>query len=240
MTIRDLTEAPSQQDRFSESSLEHPLDSWAPPLAPTGPFAPGAGPDSLGPVTRDQHAFPEDGDFSETRTSFGSRRKLIIAIAIVAALTSALGYFFWPSASEKTATQAAEPQAVEPAPSAQSSPLVQVQTEVSPAPAPAPSPAPAAAPPWPVVSASSQVAAATPAGTTAAGQTASQNRTVLILQRPGVNIRSTPSTTGTAVGTAPKGTRFEVTNREGDWVQVERGRLKGWIKSQFLASDEPR
>jgi hypothetical protein len=236
MTIRDFTEAPSLQDRFAEGSLEHPLDSWAPPLAPTGPLAPGAGSDSLGPVTRDEHAFPEEADFSESGTSFGSRRKLIIAIAIMVAMTTALGYFFWPSPTEKPATQAAEPQVVEPAPSAQSSPLAQVQAEVSPAPAPAP----AAAPPWPVVSASSQVAAATPAGTTSAGQAVSPSRTVLILQRPGVNIRSTPSTTGTVVGTAPKGTRFEVANREGDWVQVERGRLKGWIKSQFLASDEPR
>jgi len=63
---------------------------------------------------------------------------------------------------------------------------------------------------------------------------------VLYLQRPGVNIRSTPSPTGSAVGTAPKGTRFKVTNRQGDWIQVEKGRLKGWINAGFLAPSEPR
>jgi hypothetical protein len=78
--------------------------------------------------------------------------------------------------------------------------------------------------------------------TTPASQTAvsSQNRDVVFLQRPGVNIRSTPSATSKVLGTAPKGKRFEVTNREGEWVQVESGRLKGWINSQFLAPSGPR
>src|SRR5207248_3718514 len=42
---------------------------------------------------------------------------------------------------------------------------------------------------------------------------------VLFLQRPGVNIRSTPSKSGSGIGTAPKGTRFNVLSREADWIQ---------------------
>jgi hypothetical protein len=33
--------------------------------------------------------------------------------------------------------------------------------------------------------------------------------------------------------------RFKVTNREGDWVQVESAQFSGWIKSQFLAANKP-
>ena len=69
---------------------------------------------------------------------------------------------------------------------------------------------------------------------------ADRSEDILFLQRPGVNIRSTPSANGKIVGTAPKGKRFQVTNREGDWVQVESGPLKGWINSQFLVPNEPR
>jgi hypothetical protein len=68
----------------------------------------------------------------------------------------------------------------------------------------------------------------------------SQNQEIVFLQRSGVNIRSTPSTNGPILGTAPKGTRLKVINREGEWVQVESGRSSGWINSQFLAPDEPQ
>ena len=37
-----------------------------------------------------------------------------------------------------------------------------------------------------------------------------------------------------------RGTQFTATGREGDWVQVENTRLKGWINSQFLAPDKPQ
>jgi hypothetical protein len=36
------------------------------------------------------------------------------------------------------------------------------------------------------------------------------------------------------------GTRFEVTNREGNWANVESGPLKGWINRAFLAAIEPQ
>jgi uncharacterized protein YraI len=69
---------------------------------------------------------------------------------------------------------------------------------------------------------------------------ATQNLEVLFVQRPGVNIRSAPSRTSRIVGAAPMGTRFEVTNREGNWVAVESGPLKGWINRAFLAAIEPQ
>jgi uncharacterized protein YraI len=69
---------------------------------------------------------------------------------------------------------------------------------------------------------------------------ASQKQDIAFVQRPGVNIRSAPSTAGTVVGTPPKGTRFKVMKRNADWVQVESDRLKGWINTQFVGPNEPR
>jgi uncharacterized protein YgiM (DUF1202 family) len=91
-----------------------------------------------------------------------------------------------------------------------------------------------------IFDAAPQMAAAAP--NTAARQTVPpwDNADIVFLQRPGVNIRSTPSANGTVVGAARKGTRFQVTNREGDWVQVEGDRLKGWINSQFLGPNDAR
>jgi SH3-like domain-containing protein len=68
---------------------------------------------------------------------------------------------------------------------------------------------------------------------------ASQNQDIAFVQRPGVNIRSAPSTTGIVVVTPRKGMRFIITKRNGDWAQVESGHSKGWIKSEFLGTNEP-
>ena len=62
----------------------------------------------------------------------------------------------------------------------------------------------------------------------------------VFLQRPGVNIRSAPSGNAPVLGSAPKGTRFTATSREGDWVEVENTGLKGWISSQFLGPNRPQ
>jgi N-acetylmuramoyl-L-alanine amidase len=59
------------------------------------------------------------------------------------------------------------------------------------------------------------------------------------LQRPGVNVRSTPSLTGSVVGSLPKGTRLEVLERGGEWVQVKSGSLKGWINARFSGPNAP-
>jgi hypothetical protein len=247
MARGDFTEAQLSRNRSDESSLEHPDQFSAPPIVPTE----SAGDadlllqlEAFARMSRDGHSFhpTEQNDLIESQTSFGSRRKLIAGSAVVVALgAGALAYFLLPSGGETTPTQTAEF-----APTVQPSSVAAVQAAPS---VPEPSPAPPSSPvvAWPDVPSSvvfdpaPQLAAAPPANT-ATRQTvpASQNRDTVILQRPGVNIRSTPSANGPVLGTAANGKRFEVTNREGDWVQVESGRLKGWINSQFLAPNEPR
>jgi len=121
-----------------------------------------------------------------------------------------------------------------------------IRSAPAPAPAPWPDPPAASTPP----ASAERPAAAPPAGTPqpppprsqAAVQNpapAARNPEFLFLQRPGVNIRSAPSPTGRVVGSAPKGTRFEVTNRQGEWIEVNGGRLKGWISERFLGASAP-
>jgi hypothetical protein len=82
-------------------------------------------------------------------------------------------------------------------------------------------------------------ASLTPEGTPQVAPSAVTPPDLVFLQRPGVNIRSAPSGNAPVLGTAPKGTRFTATSREGDWVQVENPNWKGWINSQFLAPNKP-
>jgi hypothetical protein len=63
---------------------------------------------------------------------------------------------------------------------------------------------------------------------------------IVFLQRPGVNIRSAPFLTSSQIGTAPKGTRFKVVERNGDWVRVDSRSFKGWVNARFLAPNEPQ
>jgi hypothetical protein len=235
-----LSEPRLNGDGFAESSLDA-TQFWAPPLAPAG--TPAAADialrqDPVESLTIGELPFqpPEQMDLGDTETSLWSARKLIAGAALVAVLgAGALAYFFLAPAGEQV-TQIADS-----APPVQSSAAPPVQAVPRPSPEP-----PAVAwpdlPPSAAVEASPQVASATPAGNSAARQTvpAAQNRETVFLQRPNVNIRSAPSATGTVVGTAPKGARFKVTSREGDWVQVESSRLKGWIKSQFVAASAPQ
>jgi uncharacterized protein YgiM (DUF1202 family) len=166
---------------------------------------------------------------------------LIARTAIVVAIgAGALAYFLLPSGGEDTPTQTAES-----TPALQSSAVAPVQTAPT---IPEPSAAPFTDVVWPdlppsvTVEAPPEVAPAALPGNAAGSQSHPpwENADIVFLQRPGVNIRSTPSANGTVLGTARKGTRFQVTNREGDWVQVESDYLKGWVKSQFLGSNEPR
>jgi hypothetical protein len=218
-------------DGLAESSRYGSAEFCAPPVAPIETPAPaiarvslrvhGLYADEDDPPQLSQHT-----DLSGVQRSFGSGRKLIAGIAVVLALglLSALAYFFLASPSEKTITQTAEL-----APRVSSPPATPVEA------APSATPAAAALPePRPLMN-STRVPEPIKASPTVA-----QGQDVLYLQRPGVNIRSTPSPTGSALGTAPKGTRFKVTNRQGEWIQVESGRLKGWINAGFLAPSEPR
>jgi hypothetical protein len=157
-----------------------------------------------------------------------SRRKLIAGIAVVAALGAAvLTYLFLASPGEKTPAETAQTSSV-----ASSQTRVGSSSEIQAQPAPTLADVPASLTP----EASPQVAAN---AVTPQPNSTAQKPDFVFLQRPGVNIRSGPSGTASVLGTAPKGTQFTATGREGDWVQVENTRLKGWINSQFLAPDKP-
>ena len=259
MATEDLIQARPSGDSFAKSSLDDPVEFWDPPLAPTGTLD---GDDmslrpALGPATRDERffkpreksdfaepgtGFEPQSDFAEAGTGFEPHRKLIAGIVILAALGISALAFIWASTGEKKTTQSE--QSAPAVQSSQSSPEPPAQTASRKPESPSD---PSVAVAWPDLPASvtvetPEVAPVAPTGITAPRQTASasQKPDIVFLQRPGVNIRSAPSANGRVLGTAPKRTRFKVTNREGDWVQVESDRFKGWIKSQFLAANEPR
>jgi len=66
-----------------------------------------------------------------------------------------------------------------------------------------------------------------------------QSSQFVFLQRPGVNVRSTPSLTGSVIASLPKGTRFQVLEHGGDWVQVKSGSSKGWVNARFIGPNAP-
>ena len=242
MATIDITDVRPNGNSFAEGRLNPPDEVWAPPLAPHGTTA-AAGHDLLREETF-RPTFGAEDSFqplapSDLYETFGARRKLIAGTAIIAALgVAGLTYFFLASPGAKapaeTSPIASSPTAVESS----------SKTQVQPAPTVAePSPGASGVVPSPNVpasltaAASPQVAASavTPQTTSAA-----QNPDLVFLQRPGVNIRSAPSGNAPVLGTAPRGTQFTATGREGDWVQVENTRWKGWINSQFLAPDKPQ
>ena len=247
MRTADLSKTTLNAYSSAESSVDHLANSWGPPIAPTeSSHADDSflGEQAFGATLGDEHLFKpaQQSDLHQILTSFGSRRKLIVGSAVVAALgVAALAYVFWFSAGEKTTTQTAETTAT-----VQSSPVAPVRADPR---TPAPYPTPLSVPAWPDPPASAPVEASpqvAPAARTGGGsltrQTvpARQNQDIAFVQRPGVNIRSTPSSNGSVLGIVPKGKRFKVTKREGDWVQVESDYLKGWVKSQFLGSNDAR
>jgi hypothetical protein len=219
MATVDLIERPNG-DSFAEDRLSQPAQLWAPPLAPN--------------EAEDAFLPPEPSNLSET---FGSRRQLIAGTAIVAALGAAvLTYFFLVSPGAKAPAETSR--IAYSTTGVESSSGTQVQPAL---PVAEPSPGASGVVPSPEVPASLTAAAspqvAASAGTPQTTSTA-QNPDLVFLQRPGVNIRSAPSGNAPVLGTAPRGTQFTATSREGDWVQVENTRLKGWISSQFLAPDK--
>jgi hypothetical protein len=265
MAVREFIEALPHEEEPAASRWDLTSEFRAPSLAPTGmPSSRDTvarvplGQLDLSPVIRDEA--PEQSDLLEWKTSFVPRRTLIGSAVIVVALGMS-AWFFWPSASEKTPMQTAEPAATTQASAVASVEVVSSMPDPSPAITAATasadvSPSVSAAGPADPVQAFPQAVAAGPTENTAEPQAVAaapiaattepqtvpspQNRDLVYLQRPGVNIRSTPSLNGPVVGTAPKGKRFRATDREGDWVEVESGRLKGWIDSQFLGPNAPR
>jgi hypothetical protein len=241
MTTVDIADVRPKGNGFTEDRPNRPAELRAsPPLAPSGE-------DTIRPPMRGEDSFQplEPSHLFETETRFGSRRTLIAGAAMIAAL-SVLGltYLFWPApganAPAESSAVTAQSTPESPAQAAANVPESKVEssseTLVQPAPA-APEPSRAASdavsspavPAPPSAEASPQVAPSV----------ATPNPELLFLQRPGVNIRSAPSGNAPVLGTAPKGTQFTATNREGDWVQVESPRWSGWISSQFLAPNKP-
>jgi hypothetical protein len=171
-------------------------------------------------------------DLLESRASFRLRPKLVAGTAIMAGIgVCACAYFLLPS-SNKTAPKSAElPAAVQAVPaspvqtaSASSEFFASIDRSES-----------LAEP----LDASQKVASA--ALPTRSLRTApARSGDILFVQRPRVNIRSTPSLNGSVVAIALKGTPFKVTSRQVDWVQVQNGPFRGWINAQFLAPAETR
>ena len=234
MATVDITDVRPNGNSFAEGRLTPPGELWAPPLAPNGTTAAGhvlLCEDAFRPVIGGEDPFQPPGPRNLYET-FGSRRKLIAGTAIIAALGLAgLAYFFLASPGAKVPAETAESSSSE--------------TPVQPAPnVPEPAREASGVVPSPDVPASLTAAEASPqvapSAVTPQTTSAAQNPDLVFLQRPGVNIRSAPSGNAPVLGTAPRGTRFTATSREGDWVQVENTRLKGWINSQFLAPNEPQ
>jgi hypothetical protein len=235
MPTAELTEVALDGYRSPRSRVDV-AHSWAPSISPLEPATDGdpSVEETFDAIPADEHLFQpaERSDISQILMG-GLQRKLIVGAAIVATLAvGVLAYLLWPAAGETTKTETAEA-----APAAQSEPAITGQVAPRIAEPSLSAPTAVARPDLPP----SGIIETASAGSAAARQApATQNRDIVFLQRPGVNIRSTPATNGPVLGTAPKGTRFKVSNRDGDWVQVEGDRLKGWISSQFLGPNDPR
>jgi hypothetical protein len=241
MTTVEITDVRPSGNSFAESRVNPPAELWGAPLAPNGE-------DTTRPVMGGEDPFQptEPSYLSEMKARFGSGRKLIAGTAIIAALgVAGLTYFFlaWPGAKAPAETAESSPVAAQsssetparaalnvPEPRVESSSETPVQPALT---APEPSRGESGAVPSPDVP-TSPTAEASPQ---VAPSAVTPQTDLVFLQRPGVNIRSAPS--GNVLGTAPKGTQFTATNREGDWVQVENPRWKGWINSEFLAPNKP-
>jgi hypothetical protein len=238
MATVDITDVRPTGNSFAEGRLNPPDEVWAPPLAPNGTTAAGhvlLREETFHPVIGGEDPFEplEPSNLDET---FGSRRKLIAGTAIIAALgVVGLTYFFVASPGAKVPAETTESSsiAVIALQSSSGTPAQPVSTVAEPS-REASNVVPPASP---TVEASPQVA---PSAVTPETISPAQNRDLVFLQRPGVNIRSAPSGNAPVLGTAPKGTRFTATSREGDWVQVENTGFKGWINSQFLAPNKPQ
>ena len=248
MATVDITNVRPNRNGFAEVGLNPPAELRAPPLAPDGTTATGhvlLREDTIHAAKGDEDRFlrfqpPEPSNLSET---FGSRRKLIAGAAIIAALAVAgVTYFFLasPGARVPAETAVSSPITVQsssgtPEPSSPTSVESSSETPVQPVPTVLePSRGASGVVPSPNVAAS-----LTAEGTPQVAPSAVTPPDLVFLQRPGVNIRSAPSGNAPVLGTAPRGTRFTATSREGDWVQVENPNWKGWINSQFLAPNKP-
>ena len=244
ISLQGSEEFKRASDELTQSRQNHSVEFLTPPLAPIQTPAYG----NSG-IPLHEHAFygdedgplhrPEENDLSESRTGFGSLRRLVAGTAMVAALGMCACAYFLLASSNKTVHQTAELSAAVQASPVQTGPS---GSEFFAAAARSDSlssrtPGQPAEP----LDASQKVAwAALPTMPKSLTSVPARTEDILFLQRPNVNIRSTPSASGSVVATAPKGTRFKITGREADWVKVQNGRLSGWVNARFLAPAEPR
>ncbi len=260
MTL-DITEVrPNMRPNGNDydGTLNPPVELRAPPLAPNETTAAGHAllrVDTFRPaIDGEDHPFQPSKPSNPSGT-FGARGPLIAGTAIIATLGLAgLTYFFFASPGAKVpaepapiAVQSSSETPVEAAanvPEPSSPPSVESSSETAAQLAPTvlePSRGASVVlspdnPSSIAAGASRQVA---PGAVTPQTASAAQKLDPVFLQRPGVNIRSAPSGNASVLGTAPRGTQFTVSSREGDWVQVENAQLKGWINSQFLGPNKP-
>ena len=257
MASVDITDVRPNGNSFADGTLNPPVELCAPPLAPNETTAAGhvlLRVDTIRPVIGGEDPF-QPSEPSNPSETFGARGPLIAGTAIIATLGLAgLIYFFFaspgakvPAESAPIAVQSSSETPVEaaanvPEPSSPTSVESSSETPAQLAPT-GPEPSRGASvvpspdnPPSIAGGASRQVAPGAVTPQTASG---AQNGDPLFLQRPGVNIRSAPSGNAPVLGTAPRGTQFTASSRDGDWVQVENAQLKGWINSQFLGPNKP-
>jgi Bacterial SH3 domain len=229
--LQDSEDFKQGSNELTESRRNHSVEHFAPPLAPIGTPAFG----NSGIALRETR-FSGDGDDllnrPEQHDLFRLQQKLVAGTAMLAGLgVCACAYFLLPS-SNKTVPQSAELSAA-----VQAVPASPVQTASNPSEffAAVDRSEYLAEP----LDGSQKVAlAAVPTGSLRTAPARSGD--ILFVQRPRVNIRSTPSVNGSVVAIALKGTPFKVTSRQVDWVQVQNGRFRGWINAQFLAPAETR
>jgi hypothetical protein len=244
MGITDLIQAQPGEGSLGRSRLDHPMKFWGPPLAAaesrhSAIIREEEDSESAKGLEQAAEAAKKNyfGVIAATVTNPQPHQILIAGTVLLAAFGVAALASMWSSAGEKIAAQShPSGQAVQ---SAQSAPEGSGQRasaiSVS-------SADPSVTVGWPDVAASNTAETPTAANRNTALQetsTATQKEDIVFLQRSGVHIRSAPSTNGRVLATVPKGTRFKVANREGDWVQVESDRFNGWIRSRFLAANEP-
>jgi hypothetical protein len=225
-------QGPEDSRRGSDELTESRHNQLAPPFSPIGTPAYGNGGIGLDSGEYDPLGRPEQNDLLESRSSFRLRPKLVAGTAMVAGIgVCACAYLLLPSSNKTVPQSAGLSAAVQtvPASAVQTTPnssefFAAVDRSESLA--------------EPLDASQKVASAALPTGSLRTGLVRSED--ILFVQPPRVNIRSTPSPNGSVLAIALKGTRLKVTSRQADWVQVQNGPLRGWVKAQFLAPAERR
>lgn len=56
----------------------------------------------------------------------------------------------------------------------------------------------------------------------------------------GLNVRAGPSSGSPQLATLPFGTKVEVLDADGNWLEVTAGDVRGWVFAKYLSSTAPR